>query len=144
MDFLAKKTYPKPKVFKVIPGVRELLDTLVNKYPMAVVTARDERTSRRFLEETDLEKYFQFGAFAQTCPHTKPYPDPIIWAAEKMGVSTKNCLMVGDTTVDIQSGRSAGAQTVGVLCGFGEKEELIRKGAHLILDSTAELKEIIE
>ena len=143
MDFLAKKVNPKPREFRVIPGVEGLLENLFNKYPLSVVTARDERTSRRFLEATNLDKYFKFGAFAQTCEHTKPFPDPIIWAAEKMGVTTERCLMVGDTTVDIQSGRSAGAQTVGVLCGFGEKEELIRKGAHLILDSTADLDKII-
>jgi len=143
MDFLTKKVNLKPKEFRVIPGVNGLLENLFNRYPLSVVTARDERTSRRFLEETNLKKYFQYGAFAQTCKHTKPFPDPIIWASEKMGVTTERCLMVGDTTVDIQAGRSAGAQTIGVLCGFGEKEELIRKGAHLILDSTADLNEII-
>ena len=143
MDFLTKKVNLKPKEFRVIPGVNGLLENLFNRYPLSVVTARDERTSRRFLEETNLKKYFQYGAFAQTCKHTKPFPDPIIWASEKMGVITERCLMVGDTTVDIQAGRSAGAQTIGVLCGFGEKEELIRKGAHLILDSTADLNEII-
>ena len=36
--------------------------------------------------------------------------------------------MIGDTTVDIRAGRSAGAQTVGVLCGFGEENELRRIG----------------
>ena len=143
MDFLTKKVNLKPKEFRVIPGVNGLLENLFNRYPLSVVTARDERTSRRFLEETNLKKYFQYGAFAQTCKHTKPFPDPIIWASEKMGVTTERCLMVGDTTVDIQAGRSAGAQTIGVLCGFGEKEELIRKGAHLILGSTADLNEII-
>ena len=143
MDFLTNKVSPKPKEFRVIPGVNGLLENLFNRYPLSVVTARDERTSRRFLEAANLEKYFQYGAFAQTCKHTKPFPDPIIWASEKMGVTTERCLMVGDTTVDIQAGRSAGAQTIGVLCGFGEKEELIRKGAHLILDSTADLNEII-
>ena len=36
-----------------------------------------------------------------------------------MGVAPRDCLMIGDTTIDIRTGRAAGAQTVGVLCGFG-------------------------
>jgi phosphoglycolate phosphatase len=51
--------------------------------------------------------------------------------------------MVGDTTVDIRAGRAAGAQTVGVLCGFGEEAELRRQGADLILPSTADLDEVL-
>jgi phosphoglycolate phosphatase-like HAD superfamily hydrolase len=50
-----------------------------------------------------------------------------------MGVLPEECLMIGDTTVDIRAGRSAGAQTVGVLCGFGSEDELQRAGADLIL-----------
>ena len=47
------------------------------------------------------------------------------------------CLMVGDTTVDIRMGRAAGAQTVGVLCGFGDERELSRAGADDILPETS-------
>jgi phosphoglycolate phosphatase len=51
--------------------------------------------------------------------------------------------MVGDTTVDIRAARAAGAQSVGVLCGFGERDELERAGANLILESTAQIPEIL-
>ena len=51
--------------------------------------------------------------------------------------------MIGDTTVDIRAGRAAGAQTVGVLCGFGHEKELRRAGADLILAQTAQLTETL-
>ena len=47
--------------------------------------------------------------------------------------------MVGDTSVDIRAGKAAGAQTVGVLCGFGEESELRGQHADMILSMTAEL-----
>ena len=50
--------------------------------------------------------------------------------------------MVGDTAADIQSGKKAGAQTVGVLCGFGDRQELERAGADLILETTTDLSGI--
>jgi phosphoglycolate phosphatase len=59
-----------------------------------------------------------------------------------MGVAPESCLMIGDTTVDMRAGKSAGAQTVGVLCGFGEENELRRAGADAIFKSTADLKEL--
>lgn len=143
MDWLSRHNHRKQKMFQLITGVAEMLDELSGHYPMSVVSARDERTTRLFLEQTDLSRYFTCVAAALTCPHTKPFPDPVLWAAGKMGVAPGNCLMIGDTTVDIRAGRSAGAQTVGVLCGFGEEDELSRIGADEILKSTAELGKVL-
>lgn len=125
--------------FLLIDGVAELLRNLQGRFPMAVVSARGERSTRRFLQQYDLERYFDPVVTALTCRHTKPYPDPILHAAQHMGVKAWECLMVGDTTVDIQAGKRAGAQTVGVLCGFGQEAELRRSGADLILPRTADL-----
>jgi phosphoglycolate phosphatase-like HAD superfamily hydrolase len=45
--------------------------------------------------------------------------------------------------VDIRAGKSAGAQTVGVLCGFGEEPELKKMGADLILQDTTKLLNVL-
>ena len=47
--------------------------------------------------------------------------------------------MVGDTAVDMRSAKAAGAFAVGVLCGFGEREELLNAGADLVLEYTSDL-----
>lgn len=124
------------KPFKLIPGVKEMLDQFHGRFPMAVVSARGGRSTKWFLEQFELTPLFETIVTAQTCEHTKPYPDPIQWAAEQMNVRPENCLMIGDTTVDIRAAQAAGAQSIGVLCGFGEEEELRRAGADLILEST--------
>lgn len=135
---------PRPmKHFMMVPGIKEMLERLRGKYPMAVVSARDDKSTRAFLEQFKLINYFQEIVTAITAEHTKPYPDPILYAAEKMDVQPENCLMIGDTTVDIRAGVAAGAQTVGVLCGFGEADELKRRGADLILNNTAELADVL-
>jgi phosphoglycolate phosphatase len=51
--------------------------------------------------------------------------------------------MVGDTSVDIRAGKAAGAQTVGVLCGFVEEAELRQHKANLILSLTADLVQVL-
>ena len=130
--------------FLLVSGVREMLQSLSQRYPLAVVSAQDSISTRAFLEQYDLLPFFTCIATAQTCFHTKPFPDPILWAARQMNIPPEACLMVGDTSVDMRARRAAGVQKVGVLCGFGERAELQKYGADLILTTTPELTLVLE
>lgn len=132
------------KPFRLIPGVPELLRVCEESFPMSIVSARGERSTMRFLRQFNLEGYFHCVATAQTARHTKPFPDPILWAAKEMGVQPQDILMIGDTTVDIHAARRAGAQSVAVLCGFGMEEELRRAGANVILNTTSDLADFFK
>lgn len=134
----------KQHAFQLIRGVDRLLPTLAHRFPLAVISARDETTTLAFLDHFALREHFVCVATAQTCEFTKPFPHPLLWAAKRLGVEPSECLMVGDTTVDIRMGRAAGAQTVGVLCGFGEEHELVRAGADHILASTVMLEQALD
>jgi HAD superfamily hydrolase (TIGR01509 family) len=144
IHWLSRRRRHTPKRFLLIPGVDEVLRQLHQRYPMAVVTARDENGTMTFLKQFDLVKYFDVIVTGLSAKHTKPYPDPILLAAQKMGVPPEACLMIGDTTVDIRAGKSAGAQTVGVLCGFGEEAELKKMGADMIIKDTTKLLEVLK
>ncbi len=134
---------PSAKPPLIVPGVHSMLEALSHHFPLAVVSARHQRSSQAFLDCHHLSHFFRVIVTGQTCEHTKPYPDPILWAARQMEVPPEQCLMIGDTTVDIRAGRAAGAQTVGVLCGFGQQSELRRAGADLILPTTAMLTNVL-
>lgn len=127
------------KKFLLVEGARPMLEALSVRYPLALVTSRGQREANAFLDQFELRSYFKVAVTALTAPHIKPHPAPVLKAAELLGVPVEHCLMTGDTTVDINAGRAAGTQTAGVLCGFGEREELERAGADLILQKTADL-----
>ena len=139
IDWLNRHRKSPLKKYLIVPGVEEMLKQIWGRYPMSVVSARDEKSTLRFLTQFDLCKYFDPIVTGLSAPHTKPYPDPIFLAAQKMGVRPEECLMIGDTTVDIRAGKAAGAQALGVLCGFGEEAELRQLGADHILKSTREV-----
>jgi len=142
-DYLHKLGIGKQaEPYMLVTGVREVLATLQLRFPLSIISARGEKSTFRFLSQFELESFFSAIATGQTCLHTKPYPDPIYWVASRMGVPPSSCVMVGDTVVDILMGKKAGAQTVGVLCGFGEEQELLRAGADLILNTTADLLDL--
>jgi HAD superfamily hydrolase (TIGR01509 family) len=144
IHWLSLRRRYSPKKFLLVPGVDKMLRQLHGRYPMSVVSARDEDGTLAFLEQFDLVQYFDVIVTGLSARHTKPYPDPILMAAQKMNISPENCLMIGDTTVDIRAGKSAGAQTVGVLCGFGEEPELQKMGADLILQDTTKLLDVLK
>ena len=144
MEWLNRRR-PRPmKKFLLVPGVKEMLAELSKRYPLAVVSIRDAWSTHVFLDQFELTPFFQVIVTGQTAEHTKPYADPILYAAKALNVPPESCLMVGDTSVDIRAGAKAGAQTIGVLCGFGEEDELRRSGADLILANTTELVHILK
>lgn len=143
INWLHRHRRQSSKNFLLFSGVDEMLKKLHGRFPMSVVSARDEHGTLAFLEQYDLVKYFDAIVTGLSAEYTKPYPDPVLLAAQKMNVAPENCLMIGDTTVDIRAGKSAGTQTVGVLCGFGEEPELRKFGADEILKDTTKLLEIL-
>lgn len=144
---LLDRRRPRPqdlaRRFRLVPGIRPALDRLGDRYPMAIISARELTTVHAFLDAFDLRSMFPCVVAARTVARMKPHPAPVLWAAAQMGVHPQACAMVGDTVVDVRAGRAAGAQTIAVLCGFGERGELERAGADLILEKTGDLADVL-
>jgi phosphoglycolate phosphatase len=74
----------------------------------------------------------------------KPAPDGALLIAETLGVQPSECLYIGDTDVDMKTGSAAGMETVGVLWGFRDREELEQNHAGYIASSPEELLAWVE
>jgi HAD superfamily hydrolase (TIGR01509 family) len=134
--------HTKP-TFRIIKGVKPMLAHLAERARLAVVSTRSEAEAKEFLRQHELDDFFTLIVTHATTKRLKPHPEPVLYAARHLGLSPDVCAMVGDTPVDVLSGRRAGAWAIGVLCGFGEEVELRRAGAHLVLSSTADLLALI-
>ncbi|WP_020671834.1 phosphonatase-like hydrolase [Amycolatopsis nigrescens] len=75
----------------------------------------------------------------------RPYPDLVLAAALRAGVSDVRAIAVaGDTPTDVRAGLSAGASVVaGVLTGAGSREQFEGAGATHVLDSVRDLPELL-
>lgn len=125
--------------FRPIAGIRPVIARLSEQAELAVVSTRARADAIAFLRQHDLDRHFELIVTQETTKRLKPHPEPILYAAQQLSLSPRECVMVGDTVVDILAARRAGAWAIGVLCGFGEERELRRAGAHLVLASTADL-----
>ena len=129
--------------FRLVPGVRPLIQHLATVGQLAVVSTRSQEDAVLFLKQHLLSQYFHLLATRETTKRLKPHPEPVLYAAKQLGLDPAACVMVGDTPVDMRAARRAGAWAVGVLCGFGEEAELWRAGAHMVLESTADLLPLV-
>lgn len=128
---------------EMVAGVREMIVTLAAHYPMCTISTGSAERVDRFLRHYGVREHFATVVGAQTTRRMKPHPEPLLHAAGVMGVRPEECLMIGDTTIDVRTGLGAGAQTVGVLCGFGTERELREAGAHLVLRTTSDLLAVL-
>jgi HAD superfamily hydrolase (TIGR01549 family) len=125
--------------FVAVDGALEALRSLHLSYRLGVVTTRSRVDALAFLRQFELKRLIEVVTAREDTWRLKPHPEPVLHTVSWMGLSPSQCVMVGDTAVDIVSAKEAGAFAVGVLCGFGEREDLLEAGADLILEETAEL-----
>jgi HAD superfamily hydrolase (TIGR01549 family) len=92
-----KKEYSNfEKDRNLIDGVKVTLQVLHQRYKLGIVSARSEEGVRHFLELFSLEEFFDVIVSANTCYYTKPFPHPLLYAAQKIKIIPEKCLMVGD------------------------------------------------
>jgi phosphoglycolate phosphatase-like HAD superfamily hydrolase len=132
--------------FELIPGVEAMIMALKQAgYKLGIVTTRSRYHIDRFLVQfPEIGNVMDASCGLQDTRRLKPHPTPVLLAAKRLGVPPERCLMVGDTTVDVTSARRAGSWSAAVLCGFGEKDELEQAGAHIVLESTADLRQLFK
>lgn len=126
-----------------VPGAVPAVRKLARLYNVGVVTTRSTRAANEILRSIGLDGTFGVVANARSTLRIKPHPAPVLWAARQLDLPAAACVMVGDTKVDIRAGLAAGAQVVGVLCGFGGLDELVSAGAQAVIDSPADLPRLL-
>ena len=103
---LSTKAILMPGAFAAVERVRQVM-------PVALVSA-----SPRILMDAALttlpKNFFQFSISADDVTRTKPFPDPYLEAAKRMGVTTGSCVVLEDSLTGIASAKSAGCAVVAV------------------------------
>ncbi len=127
---------------RLYPGVREALDMLKDN-PLSVVTNKREHLSVKLLKNLGVLQYFRSIVGPDTTGERKPSPKPVLYACERAGVPPSNSILVGDSNIDIETGKAAGIITVAVPYGYRTKEDLKDADFHLKHDLT-ELIDLIK
>ncbi len=103
---------------RLYPGVVEALDRLSSS-TLAVLTNKPIRFSRRLLEGLGILDRFAAVYGGNSFDRKKPDPVGLVRILEETGADRSTAWMVGDSAVDVRTGRAAGVRTCGVTYGYG-------------------------
>lgn len=110
---------------------------------LGVVTNKPHPAAQRMVAELFLPGVFGVVLGEEHNKPRKPDPAPALEAAGALGVARESCVFVGDTAVDMHTGRAANMVAVGVSWGFRGRDELVAAGAHHVVKSVAELSSLL-
>ncbi len=100
------------ELLRIPDGARETLDILRGQYALGIATSRVKESLHSSPQIVELQKYFLAVVAFQDTERHKPYPDPLLFVAEKLGVRPEECVYIGDVENDILAARAAGMKAV--------------------------------
>lgn len=129
----------------VYDGIDDLLATLQQRgHPLAVLSNKPHPFTGAIVS-----KIFPTVRFSAVLgqrdgiPH-KPDPAGALEIAASLHLPTEHCIVIGDSTMDLETARNAGMRAVAVTWGFQDREQLVAAGADLIAEDPAELLEMLD
>jgi phosphoglycolate phosphatase len=126
---------------RLFPGMDELLDLLDERgLAWGVVTNKFEHLARSVLGGLGLASRTAVLVGGDTCARAKPFPDPLLHAAERLALSPTAILYVGDDERDVQAARAAGMPVLAAGYGYlGDGPGPARWGADAVVGSPSEI-----
>ncbi|MEE8574751.1 MAG: HAD-IA family hydrolase [Thermodesulfobacteriota bacterium] len=126
-------------------GVMETLDHFkAMGKEMGVVTNKPVSLSKAILSELYMAGYFKLVLGGDSLEERKPHPAQLLYAMDELCFTPEETVYVGDCSVDYEAGKRAEVTTIGATYGFRGKEELVKAGAIILIDSFSELTGIID
>lgn len=128
----------------VYDGVPQMLEKLKSEgKKLIVATSKNEKGTRIVLEHFDLVKYFDVIGTSNDTDRINKI-DVINYVIKEGGIEDlSKAVMVGDRHYDISAAKEAGLDSVGVLYGYGDREELSGAGATYIAATPADVVDIV-
>jgi HAD superfamily hydrolase (TIGR01509 family) len=132
---------------RAIPGALELLDAArARGLCVALATSSTRFHLDAMLQSAGIDLCAHADVVVTRHPgnRSKPAPDLVIAAVERVGLAATQCAMVGDTRFDAIAAGRAGVTSLGVLSGGKTAEELFGGGARGVWRDCAELREHLD
>jgi phosphoglycolate phosphatase len=124
------------------PGVAECLMRL-EPYPLAVLSNKPEAMLERILGGLGIAHHFRAVIGGDSLPVRKPDPVVVQHVVSAVGIRPRQVWMVGDSALDVATGRAAGARTIGCTWGLRGWGELRAAEAEFLVDHPSEIPELI-
>jgi phosphoglycolate phosphatase len=128
----------------VYEGIHDLLHSLqVAGYTLCVLSNKVDEFTKICVARFFPDVRFSEVRGEQPGTPIKPAPDAALAIAAACGVQPEQCIFVGDSEIDVETGKRAGMTAVGVLWGFRPRAILEKAGASSIISRPRELLDLV-
>ncbi|MDO4311476.1 MAG: HAD family hydrolase [Eubacteriales bacterium] len=125
-------------------GIPEMLNALKeNGVRLAVLSNKPHSQTVNVVQTIFGKECFDYIQGQTDSIPRKPDPAGVYYLIEKMGVPKTECLYIGDSEVDIATGKAAGVKSIGVEWGFRSRQVLVDAGAEHIISAPDQLLQFI-
>ena len=145
-EFLARYQEHCAVLTRPYDGIEALLADIEHaRLPWGVVTNKPVRYAEPIMQRLGLAERSKVLICPDHVTHSKPDPEPLLLACERLGVEPASVLFVGDDLRDIESGRAAGSRTAAVTYGYIHPDDNPRNwGADVVVDHPGELRAVLD
>jgi HAD superfamily hydrolase (TIGR01549 family) len=127
------------------PEVEETLNYINRKQiKVSLLTTKVQDQAEKIIDHFNLRSSFDYLMGRRDGLAHKPSPEPLLYICKELKVEPAQTLIVGDTELDVQCGKSAGAKTCGVLFGYRTKEQLEKEKPDFLISGLNELVKVLE
>lgn len=135
------------EALKPVPGALDFI-TKFATLPRCIASSSSAERLQLCTDVLAIGHHFPNTIFsADLVPRGKPHPDIFLYAADKIGVAPKHCLVIEDSPNGVRAGLAAGMCVVGLCAGAhirtGHAERLREAGAEHVFDSWTEIGEFL-
>ncbi|MEG0691632.1 MAG: HAD family hydrolase [Oscillospiraceae bacterium] len=124
-------------------GIPELISSLkAMGIKLCVLSNKPHSTTKKIVDELFMDQFDICYGKREDIPR-KPDPTAVFDIIEELGVESDECVYIGDTCTDMQTGHNANLFTIGVLWGFRDRQELEEHNADIIASSPFQILEYI-
>ena len=121
---------------KIYPDVEKtFIELKKNKSKVSLLTTKGQDQAEKIVDHFNLSQYFDLVMGRRDGIAHKPSAEPFLIICNELNAKPKDSLLVGDTELDIQCGKNAGAKTCGVLYGYRTKDLIAKEQPDFIVNS---------
>lgn len=141
-DLYSENTSKRSSLYE---GVSEALDFLkTTGVRIGCVTNKASQFTLPILKDLGIADYFEIVICGDMVERKKPDPMPLLQAAEQLQTAPEASLMLGDSMSDVKAARAANFGIVCMSYGYNHGEDIRDYNPDAVVDSMAEIKNIID